>query len=136
MRTGTAIPEQPRRVANRYLLESELGAGGVGKVALALDEHTGRRVALKQLRAPAAQDREELLTLFKREYYTLKQLAHPLFVEVYEYGVDADGPFFTMELLSGRDLAECAPLPWPEVCRVLRDIASGLAMLHSRGLVY
>lgn len=136
MRTGIATSEQPRRVADRYTLVSELGAGGVGKVALAIDEQTGRRVALKQMRAAAAEDREDLLTLFKREYYTLKQLAHPLFVEVYEYGVDPAGPFFTMELLSGRDLAQCAPLPWPEACRILRDVASGLAMLHSRNLVY
>src|SRR5689334_20313607 len=136
MSTGTATSEQPQRVGDRYLLVSELGAGGVGKVALAIDEQTGRRVALKQMRVAAAQDRDDLLTLFKREYYTLKQLAHPLFVEVYEYGVDHGGPFFTMELLSGRDIDQCAPLPWTEVCRILRDVASGLAMLHSRGLVY
>jgi len=135
MADSEASPESSQRVADRYLVVAELGAGGVGKVYEAIDESTGRRVALKQLRA-TAREQADFVTLFKREYYTLKQLSHPLFVEVYEYGVDSAGPFFTMELLSGRDLAKCGALPWRETCRVLRDVASGLAVLHSRGLVY
>lgn len=136
MGSSGALPESSQQhVAGRYRIVAELGAGGVGKVYEAIDESTGRRVALKQLHA-SAREQGELVTLFKREYYTLKQLAHPLFVEVYEYGVDSAGPFFTMELLSGQDLAKCGALPWRETCRVLRDVASGLAMLHSRGLVY
>ncbi|HMI91217.1 MAG TPA: serine/threonine-protein kinase, partial [Polyangiales bacterium] len=136
MAVSNALPESsPQRVADRYLIVAELGAGGVGKVFEAIDESTGRRVALKQLHA-SAREQAEFVTLFKREYYTLKQLSHPVFVEVHEYGVDSAGPFFTMELLAGRDLAKCGALPWRETCRVLRDVASGLAVLHSRGLVY
>ncbi|MDD9941688.1 MAG: serine/threonine-protein kinase, partial [Myxococcales bacterium] len=55
---------------------------------------------------------------------------------VYDYGIGPDGPYYTMELLSGVDLGELAPLPWREVCRLLLDVASSLAVVHSRRLLH
>ena len=72
--------------------------------------------------------------LLEREYHTLAQLAHPRIIEVYDYGVDERGPYYTMELLDGADLERARPLPWREACALLRDVASSLAILHSRGL--
>ncbi|HEY6881729.1 MAG TPA: AAA family ATPase, partial [Polyangiales bacterium] len=57
-------------------------------------------------------------------------------IQVYDFGVDGDGPYYTMELLEGADLRSQAPLPWREVCAYLRDIASSLALLHSRRLLH
>ena len=50
--------------------------------------------------------------LFEREYHTLVRLKHPRIIEVYDYGIDEHGPYYTMELLDGSDLRELAPLPW------------------------
>jgi serine/threonine protein kinase len=72
----------------------------------------------------------------RREYHTLVRLKHPRIIEVYDYGVNADGPYYTMELLSGRDLQELAPLSATEVCSHLRDVASSLALLHAQGLLH
>jgi hypothetical protein len=76
------------------------------------------------------------VALFEREYYALTSLNHPNIVDVHEYGSDEDGPYYTLELLKGSDVSNPAPLPWPEVCRILRDIASALALIHARGYVH
>ena len=92
-----------------------------------------RKLALKRL-ARAADRRS--LALFEREYYTLTSLHHPNIVAVHDYGSDELGPFYTMELLQGSDVSKLAPLPWPEVCLMLRDVASALALIHARRYVH
>ena len=47
-----------------------------------------------------------MVALFEREYHTLAQLAHPRIIEVYDYGIDDAGPYYTMELLDGGDLRD------------------------------
>jgi len=67
---------------------------------------------------------------------SLSQLAHPRIIEVYDYGLERRSPYYTMELLDGEDLRERGKLPWREACALLRDVASSLAIIHSRGLVH
>lgn len=98
------------------------------------DEALGRRLALKRLLVGAQRDQAALL--FAREYHTLASLKHPRVIEVYDFGVDALGPYYTMELLEGSDLRELAPLDYRTACRHLRDIASSLALLHARRLLH
>jgi tetratricopeptide (TPR) repeat protein/tRNA A-37 threonylcarbamoyl transferase component Bud32 len=102
-----------------------------------LDTETGRYVALKRLRASGTgSNRERIVRLFEREYLTLAQLAHPRVVEVYDYGHDSEGPYYTMELLDGGDLHGLAPVAWQKACLLARDVCSALALLHSRRMVY
>ncbi|HKP62279.1 MAG TPA: protein kinase [Polyangiales bacterium] len=121
-------------IAGRYELLAELGTGGSGTVYRALDQRTGGEVALKSLRKDKQDARQ--LTLFRYEYHTLAQLAHPRIVSVHDYAVSETGAYYTMELLDGMDVREAAPLPWITVCRLLRDVASALAMLHARRLLH
>jgi serine/threonine-protein kinase len=123
-------------IAGRYRVEAAIGRGGMGVVYAVRDEGTGQLVALKRLRCERPQNAAMLGTLFEREYHTLKQLAHPCIVEAYDFGVDDSGPYYTMELLPGTDLARLAPMPWRQACAVLRDVASALALIHSRRLVH
>jgi tetratricopeptide (TPR) repeat protein len=138
-RVGGNIPRSmPRRrqepvVHGRFRIERELARGGMGAVYAAFDESTGRRVALKR---PNADRRAQMGLLFEREYHVLSGLRHPRIIEVYEYGVDAEGPYYTMELLEGADLRELAPADVPTACRYLRDVASSLALLHARRLLH
>jgi hypothetical protein len=120
----------------RYRIVEELARGGMGVVYRAHDTYAEREVALKRLSVTHEQRRARLTQLFQNEYDTLVQLAHPRIVEAHEYGVDEDGPYYTMELVSGGDLSHAAPLSVPETCRVLRDVASALALVHARRLVY
>jgi hypothetical protein len=121
------------RIAGRYRIERMLGRGGSATVYSAVDEHDDSSVALKHLLADAGSIQH---ALFQREYHTLMQIRHPAVIRVFDYGVTDDGPFYTMELLDGDDLSELAPLPWVEACRVLRDVASALAILHSRRVIH
>jgi serine/threonine-protein kinase len=116
------------------LVEQRLGRGGMGAVYRVLDQSTGRRVALKRLGRDG--DLRKRTRMFEREYHTLAGLRHPRIIEVYDYGRDAEGPFYTMELLDGRDLRELAPLPYRQACRYLRDVAASLALLHARRLLH
>jgi serine/threonine protein kinase len=125
------------RPGGRYVLGEQLGSGGMGAVHRARDSATGREVAFKQLHASLLGERRgKFEALFEREYHTLVRLKHPRIIEVYEYGLAEDGPYYTMELLEGQDLHQLAPLPYREVCRHLRDVASSLALMHAHRLVH
>jgi tetratricopeptide (TPR) repeat protein len=132
----------PRRAANegaapllggRYRIESRLGKGGAGSVYRVFDTSTDRWLALKRLVSGAS---KRLSALFELEYYTLSSVRHPNIVEVYDYGADAEGPYYTMELLGGVDLSELAPLPWQEACKYASEAASALGVLHARRLIH
>ncbi|MFI5308484.1 MAG: AAA family ATPase, partial [Polyangiales bacterium] len=92
-------------------------------------------IALKRL-LRGTRGEERMTAMFEGEYQTLASLRHPGIVEVYDYGVDAAGAYYTMELLDGKDVRELSPLPFREACRYLRDVASALALLHARRLLH
>ncbi|MCA9656214.1 MAG: AAA family ATPase [Myxococcales bacterium] len=126
---------EPGAVAGRYRVELLLGRGAMGEVHRAYDLATDRPVALKRFRHDG--DKRDDRLRFRHEFHTLARLRHPRIVEVFDYGVDEhDRPFYAMELLDGRDLAELSPLPWRRACGLLRDVASALAFLHARQLLH
>ena len=127
-----------RVVGERYRLEVNLGRGGMARVYRALDERSGQRVALKQLSAEA--DRPAAAqAMFEHEYHSLVQLAHPHIVSAFEYGLDPGGAFYTMELLDGadaRDTTRAGTLSIEQLCLLLHDAASALALIHSRRMLH
>jgi hypothetical protein len=120
------------RVAGRYELIARIGSGGMGEVFAARELSTGRALALKRLLS-ATRRRQ---TAFRAEYHALARLKHPYIIDVYEFGVDAGQPYYTMELLDGHDLHVCPTLNVREVCRIVRDVACSLALLHSQKLLH
>ena len=127
----------PRPIfASRYVLHEQIGAGGYATVFRATDLGTKRDVALKRLGTGTDEAAPAMRTLFEREYHVLTQLEHPRIIKVYDFGVEDGSAYYTMELLSGRDARELAPIDWPSVCLIMRDIGSSLALLHSRRLVH
>src|SRR5262245_53475904 len=131
-----AIAERCDGAAARYDVQQELARGGMGVVYRAVDRTTGRALALKRSLAEQTAKEELSRSMLRREYQTLVTLRHPHIIQVYDCGVDELGPYYTMELLDGADLRTKCPLPWREVCAYLRDIASSLALLHSRRLLH
>jgi hypothetical protein len=123
--------------ADRYQKLGELGGGGMAVVYEVVDNATGRRVALKRPRSEgSAEHRKRSEELFAREFHTLIQLSHPRIVEVYDYGVDALGPYYTMELLDGGDLLSLMPVDFRRLCAIASDVCSALSLLHSRRIVH
>jgi hypothetical protein len=121
--------------APRYVVEEELASGGMGVVYRVFDRVAGEARAMKRIRAEALKERL-YVEAFEREYHVLATLDHPGIIRVFDFGVDELGPYYTMELLSGRDMRKAAPLPYREACVHLRDVATSLALLHARRLVH
>ena len=123
---------------DRYLLERELGRGGMATVFLARDLKHDRSVALKVLRADLAAalgpDR------FLREIKLAAGLQHPHILPVFDSGEAAGSLWYAMPFVEGdslRDrLAREGELPVADAVGVLREIAGGLAYAHRHGIVH
>ncbi|HKP59572.1 MAG TPA: protein kinase [Polyangiales bacterium] len=126
----------PNAASPRYELGPLLGVGGMGTIHRAYDRVTRQTVAYKRLKLQNESMRARVTALFQREYDTLARLKHPNVISAYDYGFDAEGPFYTMELLSGVDLKRAGRLSVRETCRIMRAVASALALLHARRLVH
>ncbi|MCA8924823.1 MAG: serine/threonine protein kinase, partial [Planctomycetes bacterium] len=137
-----AAPEAPphwhpgARVAG-YVLEAELGRGGMGVVMRARHLGTGRLVALKGL----LYDDLDGIERFTREV-TAQAAAddHPNVVRVYEAGQAGRQCYLAMELLTGGDLAgrlkRDSALAPREAAAVVAQLARGLAHVHAQGILH
>ncbi len=124
-------------IADRYRVDKTLGQGGMAVVYMVTDVSTDRQLALKHLKVrDDAKKQQKAIELFEREFHTLSHLSHPRIVEVYDYGIEAAGPYYTMELLDGGDLKELSPVDWKTACALLLDVCSALSLLHSRRMVH
>lgn len=121
-----------------YLLEAQLGAGGMGEVYRARHVTSGEWCALKLLpRAASLRERER----FRREARLSSQLSHPNTVAVYDYGQDADGTqYYAMELVEGTTLQQLVdqhgPQPERRVIDILLQLCDALNEVHGHGLVH
>ena len=139
---SVVVPNQPPdrsqrgRIAQRYEIKEQIARGGMGVVYRVLDRSTGEERALKRARVENPARRALYLKAFEREYQVLASLDHPRIIRVFEYGLDEEGPYYTMELVRGRDLQDVVPLGWRDVCLQLRDVATSLSLLHARRLLH
>ena len=91
----------------RYELKGKIGQGGVGAVYRAFDNNLNREVAIKRvLPGGGYESDEEATKAMLHEATSLCSVQHPHIVTVFDAGVDSDGPYVVMELLSGRTLDE------------------------------
>ena len=129
------------RVGDRFgkhEIQGALGAGGGGKVYLALDTSLRRQVAIKVLLREASADAPSRQR-FSREAEAASALNHPNIVTVYEIGVENGIDYIAMEYIAGKSLRENIPkrglslerfFPWAI------QIADALAAAHAAGLVH
>lgn len=132
-------PMMGQLVADRYLILSKLGEGGVGKVYCAEQKPLQRMVALKFLH-PHSATLEETKIRFQREALSMTRLSHPGLVTVYDFG-EWQGQFFlAMEILQGvsmyKWLYQHFPFPTPLIVEVMSQIAQALGAAHTAGLIH
>jgi transcriptional regulator with GAF, ATPase, and Fis domain/Tfp pilus assembly protein PilF len=137
--------EQGRTVNGRWRLDQVLGEGADATTWSALDESSGRRVALKALKRLA---RGEARERFRWEFARLASVEHPGLVRVFDLDVAGAGgplvegqPFFTAELCDGpppsaRLAAMEGKARARALCQLLAEIGAALEALHLRGLVH
>jgi tRNA A-37 threonylcarbamoyl transferase component Bud32 len=134
-----SLQEQLQTALGRaYLLERELGGGGMSRVFLALETALDRKVVVKvllpELAAGVNVDR------FRREIQLAAQLQHPHIVPLLAAGEADELPYFIMPFVVGESLrarvAREGELPISETVRILRDVVSALAYAHARGVVH
>ncbi|HEX5750474.1 MAG TPA: protein kinase [Archangium sp.] len=145
---GIAIAERRSlepgmRVTGRYLIREQLGEGGMGRIWLAEDEQEQRRVALKVMQLPAGLPPakiEELVLMFRHEFFAMKRLQHPGTLKVFDCGLTESGHrYITMEAVDGQDLSRLAReqvLDTRTLYRILIQMAQVLAFIHSRLYVH
>src|SRR5688500_20078158 len=121
-----------------YVLERELGGGGMARVFVATDPALGRQVVVKVLSPETAEGLSA--ERFTREIRLAAALQHPHIVPVLTAGQTDDGlPYYTMPFVTGESLRARmgrGRLPLDEVLRVLRDVAEALEYAHARGPVH
>lgn len=94
----------PQRIAH-YVIEDEVGRGGMGVVYRAKDERLGRLVALKVLNVPVRHDTYELLLRFRREAEIASRLDHPNICTVHDAGMDSGLSWIAMRWVDGIPLS-------------------------------
>ncbi len=121
-----------------WILDRELGRGGMGCVYLAHTE-AGGQAAVKVLAGDLAAD-PEFLPRFEREIAILRQLDHPNIVRFLEAGAQDRLSWFAMEYVAGPSLEtlrlERGPFSWEEVIDMGVQLAQALKHAHDRGIIH
>ena len=121
-----------------YQLESQLGAGGMGKVYLAHDQRLGRKVALKLLDPRLTGDNEQRARFF-REARLAASLDHPNICTIHEVAEAAGRPFIAMQYVEGETLRHVIggqPLQLDSLLSISLQVADALAEAHARGIIH
>jgi serine/threonine-protein kinase len=123
---------------DRYVLERELGRGGMATVYLAHDVRHHRQVAVKVLRpelaATLGSDR------FFREIEVAARLQHPHILPLLDSGEAGGFYFYVMPYIAGESLRErldrVGELPVDQAIKILAEVVDALAAAHAVGVVH
>ena len=133
-----APPEVSAALADRYLIERELGQGGMATVYLAEDLKHQRKVAIKILR------RELAAVLganrFVQEIRTTANLQHPNILPLFDSGEASGFLYYVMPYVAGETLREKLnrekQLSIPEAVRITTEVAEALDYAHRHEVIH
>jgi serine/threonine protein kinase len=123
----------------KWVLEKQIGEGGMSVVYLGRDRFLGKKAAIKILR-PEMYQNQDAMERFRREALSTNELNHPNIIQVYELNEDREhGYYMALEYLEGQDLSELAPqypLPVGWMTPIIRQVCSALTATHKAGIVH
>jgi tetratricopeptide (TPR) repeat protein len=125
------------RVLGHYRLAERIGAGGMGEVYRARDEHLNRDVAVKVLPLSSTRD-ETARGRLRKEALALSRLNHPNVATVHDFDTQDGIDFLVMEFVEGAPVERLPDGHRPEtqVLGLAVQLADGLAAAHERGVVH
>ncbi|MBW1884607.1 MAG: serine/threonine protein kinase [Deltaproteobacteria bacterium] len=122
-----------------YIVEGELGSGGMDVVLLARQESLDRPAVLKESR-PELREDAELAERFRREARTAAAIHHPNVVAVYDRFAWRGNEYIAQEFVDGADLSSvlkcCGPLPPRIASMIVLEVVRGLEEIHTQGTVH
>src|SRR5207244_3710430 len=125
-------------LASRYEIERQIGAGGMARVFLAVEQHPQRRVAIKVL-DPEISTRL-LRERFIREVDLSSKLSHPHIVPIFAAGEAAGTFYYVMPYVEGESLRHRLQrerkLSLDDALHIARDVADALAFAHGEGIIH
>jgi len=125
----------PQTLSGHKIL-GEIGAGGMGRVLLGLDERLGRKVAIKTLNQ-RYRENDSVRTRFMQEARALAQISHPNIVRIFSLGQPQETPHFVMELLEGSSLvAATRALTLRQKAELLQKVALAVDFLHAHQILH
>lgn len=128
-----------KMIADRYMVVTSLGEGGMADVYLAIDTILNREVAVKVLRGELSKDPVTLLR-FQREASAVSKLHHPNVVEVYDVGEFDDQNYIVMEYVRGRTLKQLinqrGALDKTEAVDIMKQLVSAVAHAHEKNIIH
>ncbi len=124
---------------DRFLIEDEVGRGGMGVVFRCLDALHERRVALKLL-APHLLSDSHALARFQREAALVATLNHPHIADFYEFGEELERPYIVLEWIEGKSLrdllASKGELSLDVGLKLVNQLATALDYAHTYGVIH
>ncbi|HND19743.1 MAG TPA: protein kinase, partial [Acidobacteriota bacterium] len=152
LRSNTVVPSRTQQpepapdqylgelVNNRYLVEKELGRGGLGVVYLARDKHLlSKPVVLKVLLEESIKN-EWARTKFSQEIEALARIDHPGIVGVLDAGEMPDGkPYLAMQFVEGKSLRSIIKeggIGPERVKNLVQQMAKALTAVHEKGIYH
>lgn len=134
------------RRLGHWVIERELGRGGMGTVYLAhrdpapASEADGPAQAALKILAPELAKEPGFLHRFQREVDALARLSHPNIVHLHEAGSDDGISYYAMEYVDGQNfeelLYERRRLPWSEVLDMALQVCPALKHAHDHGVIH
>lgn len=126
-------------IANRYIINSKLGEGGMADVYLAHDSFLDREVAVKILRGKLSLDPVALLR-FQREANAASRLNHPNIVEIYDVGEDNGQHYIVMEYIRGKSLKELisqrGAMEKQEALQIMDQLMCAIIEAHKNNIIH
>ncbi len=124
-----------------FVIERELGRGGMGVVLVGRHAELGRRVALKLMLVDEESGATgEALARFDREARAVAALDHPAIVRIHEVGSEGWNPYLAMDLIDGEGLdvrlKREGRLDPREAATIAERLARALAHAHERGILH
>lgn len=125
---------------SRYEIVSRLGEGGVGTVYLAIQQDSGREVAIKLLHADALESEKDRAR-FLREFKILAKLSHEHIIEFYSAALaDEDIPYAVCEYIKGKHLLSLIQaeqkLSWERTWKIMEQVCAAMQYAHENGIVH